>query len=475
MFIKKILLIYSILCICIFSSAQSINSNHEIQLFIKKAHQYRIGLNVEQDYNKSFEFFEKASRLGSAEATHALGMMYQKGFGCEMNINMAIKFYTLASNQRYAQSHYNLGLIYKFGNGVDIDFVRAYEHFSQCAQLGSCNGMYGIGYMLFRGHGCVQNYSEAYSWFIKGAAEKHPSCMYYAGLCLRNGYGVEKDTAYAKILLTKAAEEGYSLAKCELSTHEAENNNTSFDSGLKSTLFGASAPQTFRKIVKTGHAIDISGIWIGTRTTYDYSGQHIITKQPIEVQLFQNEDKIAGTWIEDDTLNIAMEGSLNNNQLLFEKGQGLRTNRYNRQYLCNIEQGTFKIEHKENEILLTGNISEVDTFYREPRQPVYISLRRIKKHNGIEENMEKEQQLRLFPNPFSLQTTLEYAVPSDGKVHIELYNMQGKSMEVIQNSIMQKGIYRIELGKELTPGTYIIKMMFEGKQLYKNLLIIKKP
>jgi len=466
---KKILITYTVLCICIFSVAQSDNSSHEIQLYNKKAHQYRIGLNVEQNYNKAFEYFEKASSLGSAEATHALGMMYQNGFGCEKNINLAIEFYTQASNQRYARSHYNLGLIFKFGNGVDIDFDRAYDHFSQCAQLGSFSGMYGAGYMLYRGHGCEQNYSEAYSWFIKGAEENHPPCMYYAGLCLRNGYGVEKNTELAKELLIKAAEKGYKLADCELRAPMAENSQTQNMGSLKSAN-STSAPQKYRKICRNDKSIEISGVWIGSKVTYDYSGQHVIAQQPIKVQLWQQGGIVTGTWTEDDTLNIALQGTLNNNQLLFEKAQGLRTHRYTRQYLCNIEEGNFEVEQKEGAVFLGGNINEVDTFYKEPRQPVYISL---KKENS--NHIKQEQQLRLFPNPFSNRTTLEYSVPYKGVVHIELYDMQGKSTGTILHCTMEQGTYQTDFGEGLTAGTYIVKVLIDNKQLYKNLLIVKQP
>ena len=57
---------------------------------------YLQGLGVSVDYEKSFEFFAKAEKMGNKKAMLNLGLIYMKGFGKEVNMEVAAKYFNKA-------------------------------------------------------------------------------------------------------------------------------------------------------------------------------------------------------------------------------------------------------------------------------------------------------------------------------------------------------------------------------------------
>lgn len=53
---------------------------------------------VDRDYKKAFEYFDRASKLGSVNASYFLGHMYYYGLGVESNYDEARKWFTRSSN-----------------------------------------------------------------------------------------------------------------------------------------------------------------------------------------------------------------------------------------------------------------------------------------------------------------------------------------------------------------------------------------
>jgi hypothetical protein len=64
-----------------------------------------------------------------------------------------------------------------------------------------------------------------------------------------------------------------------------------------------------------------------------------------------------------------------------------------------------------------------------------------------------------YPNPFSRSTTLEYSIPVDGKVNINVYNQLGQLVTVVMEEHQVAGRYSIrDCGSNLVPGVYIAKL-----------------
>jgi len=73
--------------------------------------------------------------------------------------------------------------------------------------------------------------------------------------------------------------------------------------------------------------------------------------------------------------------------------------------------------------------------------------------------------LSLYPNPYNNYTNLNYTLPTDNYVNIELYNILGFKIADIIKEKQSKGQYNIiiDLKKyNLSKGVYIIKLTFDN-------------
>lgn len=71
---------------------------------------YYCGNDVEVDYHKALEYFEKAANLGEARAQFATGYMYHLGqHAIEGNLEKAVKWYQAAAKQGNSDAKYILG------------------------------------------------------------------------------------------------------------------------------------------------------------------------------------------------------------------------------------------------------------------------------------------------------------------------------------------------------------------------------
>lgn len=73
---------------------------------------YDMGKDVDQDYNKAFEWYEKSANQGLASSQSKLGSMYRYGKGVEVNHAKASEWYWKAFKQGDEEAHYQLGTIY---------------------------------------------------------------------------------------------------------------------------------------------------------------------------------------------------------------------------------------------------------------------------------------------------------------------------------------------------------------------------
>jgi hypothetical protein len=79
-----------------------------------------------------------------------------------------------------------------------------------------------------------------------------------------------------------------------------------------------------------------------------------------------------------------------------------------------------------------------------------------------------------FPNPYNLSTTIQFHLPKESEISIDLYNVLGEKMQTLVNGIYSKGIYSINFSSgELSSGIYLYKMQTEKTSLTKKLIIIK--
>ncbi len=100
--------------------------------------------------------------------------------------------------------------------------------------------------------------------------------------------------------------------------------------------------------------------------------------------------------------------------------------------------------------------------------------------SGIEEDKDSLMILNDFalqqnyPNPFNSSTTIQFAIPSNEFVSLEIYNLSGQKIETLVDEQLTKGNYNIEWNaKGLAAGVYIYSLE-AGKVFKTNKLILIK-
>lgn len=80
-----------------------------------------------------------------------------------------------------------------------------------------------------------------------------------------------------------------------------------------------------------------------------------------------------------------------------------------------------------------------------------------------------------YPNPFNPTTNIEYELPDDSKVNINVYDITGRLAATLVNEIQAAGYYKVQFdaGKlNLASGVYIYQIVSEGASL-KNVKSLK--
>jgi hypothetical protein len=89
---------------------------------------------------------------------------------------------------------------------------------------------------------------------------------------------------------------------------------------------------------------------------------------------------------------------------------------------------------------------------------------------GVEEIEENDVTVDVYPNPFSNNFNLRYALASEAKdVTVEVYDLVGRSVKTVQLRNVQNGQVAIELGECL--GIYILRMTADGKQVHQQKMV----
>lgn len=103
---------------------------------------------------------------------------------------------------------------------------------------------------------------------------------------------------------------------------------------------------------------------------------------------------------------------------------------------------------------------------------------------GIEEDEESPIPV-LFsldqnrPNPFNGTTVINYTIPRQGYVRIELFNILGQTVNLLQDGVLPPGQYAVSWagrnldGREMASGIYFYRLTCLGKSAVKKLVFLK--
>jgi hypothetical protein len=80
-----------------------------------------------------------------------------------------------------------------------------------------------------------------------------------------------------------------------------------------------------------------------------------------------------------------------------------------------------------------------------------------------------------YPNPFNPSTKIDYQVPVDSKVIMDVYNIAGQKVMQLVNQEQSAGYYTVDFGaSKLSSGVYVYRLTASDKATGNNFSSIKK-
>jgi hypothetical protein len=84
-----------------------------------------------------------------------------------------------------------------------------------------------------------------------------------------------------------------------------------------------------------------------------------------------------------------------------------------------------------------------------------------------------------YPNPFNPTTTIEFRIPMNGKVILNIFNIIGQKVITLANDEFISGNHKItwngnnSSGQKVSSGIYILQLIYDNKKLYKRMILLR--
>lgn len=117
-----------------------------------------------------------------------------------------------------------------------------------------------------------------------------------------------------------------------------------------------------------------------------------------------------------------------------------------------------------NNLLLTATIAS-------------MSVVDVEKHPNI--TPATYQLFDNYPNPFNPSTTIRYTIPSQGHVHLRVFDLIGREVASLVDEEQSAGSYGLNwhatdgFGRPLASGVYFYRLESLGHQITKRMLLLK--
>jgi hypothetical protein len=428
---------------------------------------------------KGFESCKKAAEEdANPQAMNILAILYSDGLGTNPNQQQALYWFTKAAEAGYQNAWFNAGTMHRNGLGTTQNFKKAFEYYTKGAASKTANSMFGKGYMLYKGLGCKQNYNEAFELFKESSKSGVTSSMYLLGICYRNGYGTPKNLVAAKEWLTKAANYGYKPAQNEMMEAQpelVEYKETQNTYSKTTEIHQKTIDQTFKTVQhQLKKPQEINGTYTGYLITYDWSGQHIIAKDKLTLDLkTQTDGSFTGTWTENNKTPLDLKGTITPTEVLFDNVAYTKIDHYSAKKPTEFLFKEARLQNivYDNANYLAGNIQLWSARLNEPEKPMYISLVKTNKTTAEEtKTLAPTDNFVVYPNPFGNSFSFNLSLKEQSTVDIALYATTG-ALLYTQKLALPPGNHTHTITVNVPSGAYLLKVNYENNQ--KTTLVIK--
>lgn len=175
----------------------------------KLGERYWSGKGVEKDYNKAFELFSKAAKLGNKVAYWDLARCYDHGWGAPFNPQKAVDLYQEAYQRGVNEACYSLGRIYEKQEYGFCNNIESFNWFLKGAKGGDVDAQFRVADNYEKGIGTTKDIKTAMYWWKTAADNGHVHSAFHYGRYLYEQGSQQEGLTY----LRKAKESGSDLAK----------------------------------------------------------------------------------------------------------------------------------------------------------------------------------------------------------------------------------------------------------------------
>ena len=168
---------------------------------------YASGKNVNQDYQKAFDYYRLSDILGNTDGTRFLALCYQEGYGCEKNLDQAEKLYIKSADKGNVDAAY-FGLVLRYEDGT---FLWNEGNYKKYLELAAAKGygfaLYDLATNYRKGIlGYPKDNNISFSYVKKGADLGDPHCCDLLSIYYKAGIGCFKDIKKSEEYAKKAKE-----------------------------------------------------------------------------------------------------------------------------------------------------------------------------------------------------------------------------------------------------------------------------
>jgi len=121
-------------------------------------------------------------------------------------------------------------------------------------------------------------------------------------------------------------------------------------------------------------------------------------------------------------------------------------------------------------LLGTGRINACRALGGTPSPKIYVEGLNVPANFSLDQN---------YPNPFNPTTNISFALPSDSKVSLNIYNIMGQKVKTLVDGITKAGTHTVtwdgtnEQGESVASGIYFYKLSAGDKVITKKMSLVK--
>ena len=235
-------------------------------------------------------------------------------------------------------------------------------------------------------------------------------------------------------------------------------------------------------------SVDLSGKYVGKRHQFAPDHKTIMQSFEYEFELKQSGNIVTGvsTIIKanGDYADIKLRGMIVGDKFYFEEYE-IQNQAKDPNFVWCYKSGSLGIKKDGDVLKLVGTTDSYMADYYLPCTGGMTDLSKVDNSNNfaLTEGSAKTDlpgaagSLSVSPNPFVDATKINYTIPTDSKVTLEVYDITGKKISVLENNVAKNaGNYSVDFSAKsvnLAAGILIAKLTVNG-QVYSSEMIQMK-